>query len=195
MRLHEKDPLSAVIPTLISTSQKSSTKLATLVRELLNVSKIESGQLVLNKTNFNLGTLVEECCTVARLEGMHKLSVEGETALEVFADPERIDQVIVNFISNAIKYGLNSHQIRVVIEKIENSAKVSVIDQGIGIEQEKLPHLFERYYRVHPSGHQYSGLGLGLYISAEIVRLHGGDLGVSSVLGQGSTFWFTIPLS
>jgi two-component system CheB/CheR fusion protein len=113
----------------------------------------------------------------------------------VFADPERIDQVIVNFVNNAVKYGPDASQIRLIVENIDGLAKVSVVDKGIGIEAGKLPHLFDRYYRVDPSGQQYSGLGLGLYISAEIIRLHNGNIGVSSVLGQGSTFWFTIPIS
>jgi signal transduction histidine kinase len=72
--------------------------------------------------------------------------------------------------------------------------KVSVQDFGIGISSEKLPHLFDRYYRVDPSGIQFSGLGLGLYISSEIIERHGGKINVNSVEGKGSTFWFTLPV-
>jgi signal transduction histidine kinase len=74
-------------------------------------------------------------------------------------------------------------------------AQVSVQDFGKGIPAENIPHLFERYYRVDTSGIQYSGLGLGLYISAEIIERHGGEMGVESEIGKGSTFWFTIPLN
>jgi signal transduction histidine kinase len=74
-------------------------------------------------------------------------------------------------------------------------AKISVSDKGPGIPSEKIPHLFDRYYRVDSGGFQFSGLGLGLYISSEIIKKHGGVIGVDSVVGQGSTFWFTLPLS
>ncbi len=80
------------------------------------------------------------------------------------------------------------------IKKIGNQAEVIVIDSGIGIDEEKIANLFERYYRVDSSGLQYAGLGLGLYISAELVRMHGGKIGVTSKLGAGSSFWFTLPL-
>ena len=194
MRVYEKEPGAKTIPQLINTSYNSTVKLATLVRELLNVSKIESGQLTLSKSTFNLAKLINECCTHVRLEGTHELLIEGDLTLEVFADQQRIDQVIVNFVNNAVKYSPDSPDIRLLIEKKDSLAKVSVIDKGIGVEPDKLPHLFERYYRVDPSGVQYSGLGLGLYISSEIIKLHKGEVGVSSDLGQGSSFWFTIPI-
>jgi len=86
-------------------------------------------------------------------------------------------------------------QIYVGIEKIGQFARVSVRDNGPGIPPEKLPYLFDRYYRADSSGMQYSGLGLGLYISAEIIKRHNGHIGVDSEMGEGSTFWFTLPLA
>jgi signal transduction histidine kinase len=83
--------------------------------------------------------------------------------------------------------------IRIRIDKDQDNLRVSVIDQGPGIPIEKQPHLFERYFRVDISGLQYAGLGLGLYISAEIIKKHEGKMGVSSQLGEGSNFWFTLP--
>ena len=80
------------------------------------------------------------------------------------------------------------------VEKLDKMAKIMVADTGPGISPDKIPHLFERYYQAQPGGFNNSGLGLGLYISAEIVKKHGGQIGVSSELGKGSTFWFTIPL-
>ncbi|MBC8053128.1 MAG: ATP-binding protein [Sphingobacteriaceae bacterium] len=82
----------------------------------------------------------------------------------------------------------------IIIEKLNNFAKVSVKDFGPGIPENKLAHLFQRYYRVDSSGHQISGLGLGLYIANEIIEKHGGKMGVDSKLGEGSTFWFTLPV-
>jgi signal transduction histidine kinase len=159
------------------------------------VSKIESGQLALNKSIFNLSDLINDCCTHIRLADTHELILEGDLSLEVFADKQRIDQVMVNFVNNAVKYAPGSEKITLTIENAGEEAKISVTDKGIGIEEEKLPYLFDRYYRVDPSGMQYSGLGLGLYISAEIIKLHEGRIGVNSKKGAGSTFWFTIPLT
>ncbi|HXH99408.1 MAG TPA: PAS domain-containing protein [Sphingobacteriaceae bacterium] len=195
MRVYENDANAKSIPPLIDTSNKSARKLADLISELLNVSKIESGQLKLTKSKFTLSQVINECCEHVRLQGTHELILEGDLKLEVLADKRRIDQVIVNFVNNAVKYGSDSPKIKIVIEKVNNYAKLSVIDEGIGIPEEKIPHLFERYYRVDPSGIQYSGLGLGLYISSEIIKLHGGKVGVQSRVNEGSTFWFTIPIN
>ena len=115
--------------------------------------------------------------------------------LQVYADAERVNQVVINFVNNAIKYAPESKEIKINIEKVTDMAKVSVSDKGPGISADKLTHLFDRYYRVDTSGVQYSGLGLGLYISAEIIKKHNGQIGVDSELGKGSTFWFTLPLS
>ncbi len=138
---------------------------------------------------------MEECCPHVRAEGIYTLKIEGDMNVEVYADGMRIDQIVINFVNNAIKYAPGSKEIRIFIEKINDMAKVSIIDKGPGIPAEKLLHLFDRFYRVDSSGSQYSGLGLGLYISAEIIKRHNGQIGVNSELGKGSTFWFTLPLA
>jgi len=194
-RLHAREPLSEQITKLIETSDKSVSKLGVLVRELLNVSRLEKGQLKLRKSWFKFSQVINECCDHVSLLGTHTLVTEGDLDLEVFADPHRIDQVIVNFINNAVKYSPKLSEIKMLIERQGDFAKLSVIDQGIGIELGKTKYLFDRYYRVDASGLQYSGLGLGLYISAEIISLHGGEIGVTSELGTGSTFWFTVPIN
>jgi hypothetical protein len=114
--------------------------------------------------------------------------------LQIYADELRIDQLVVNFVNNAVKYAPNSKDICLNVERVGNMARISVKDTGPGIETDKIPYLFGRYYRADYSGSQYSGLGLGLYISAEIIKKHGGEIGVDSELGKGSTFWFTLPL-
>ena len=105
----------------------------------------------------------------------------------------KIDQVIVNLVNNAVKYAPQSNKIILNIESQPKVVKVSVQDFGIGIEDEKLQDIFNRFYQVDNTGNQFSGLGLGLYISSEIIKRHNGEIGVESEPGKGSTFWFTIP--
>lgn len=184
---------TALLPRLIEQSNKSMEKISELVEELLNVTRINEGKVMLNKKKFNFAHMVDECCSHVIHLGTHELLVEGEKNLEITADENRIQQVVINFINNAIKYAPKSRQIFLTIEKDIYSVKVSVKDNGPGIPAEKLPYLFERYYRVDPNGIQASGLGLGLYISADIIERHGGKIGVDSEEGKGSTFWFTLP--
>lgn len=111
----------------------------------------------------------------------------------IHADSERIGRVLTNLISNAIKYAPGSAEIKVELQDETTFIKVSVADKGPGISKEKVPLLFDRYYQADNQQAQYSGLGLGLFICANIIRKHGGEIGVDSEPGQGSTFWFTLP--
>jgi PAS domain S-box-containing protein len=169
-------------------------KLLHLLDDLLNVTRLQQGQLPINKNRFNLTELVKDSCEHVNQDDTHDIIVSGEQELMVDADYRRIDQVLVNFINNAVKYSPQSKRIELTIERNNDEAKVSVRDFGIGISSEKLPHLFDRYYRVDSLGHQFSGLGLGLYISSEIIQRHDGRIGVDSIRGEGSTFWFTLPV-
>ena len=192
-RMKDK-PSAVMLPKLIDQSNRSMQKLAGLVEELLNSSRLTEGQLHLSKTTFKVSELLEGCCHHVRIAGKHNLVFGGDRDLEIYADEHRIDQVVVNFVNNAVKYAPDSIDICLNVEKDGNMAKISVKDTGPGIEPDKIPHLFSRYYRADYSGSQYSGLGLGLYISAEIVKRHGGQIGVDSELGKGSTFWFIVPI-
>ena len=187
------NPSHVMLPNLIGQANKSLDKVSVLIQDLLNANKINEGQLHLNQTQFVISKVIEDCCHHVRTEGIYTIRTEGEIDIEVFADEGRIDQIVVNFVNNAVKYAPHSKEILIRIEKVNNMAKVSVIDKSPGISPEKIPHLFDRYYRVDSSGSQYSGLGLGLYISAEIIKKHNGEIGVDSELGKGSTFWFTLP--
>jgi PAS domain S-box-containing protein len=183
------------VTAFIEKANTSLIKMQHLIESLLNVSKITAGQLALNKTLFKAGEMITEACDHIRIAGDYELVLNGDTELELTADRGKIEQVIVNFINNAIKYAPESHRIIVNVVKRTKTVKISVQDFGEGIAYDKIPHLFERYYRVDSSGVQYSGLGLGLYISAEIVERHGGKIGVNSEAGKGSTFWFTLPIT
>ncbi len=190
-----KDNPNKMLVPLVEQANKSMERVTTLIENLLNTNKLNEGQLHLNKTSFTISKMIADCCHHIRVAGEYNIITDGDKELTVYADADRIDQVVVNFVNNAIKYAPGSKEIHVNIQKINNTAKVSVSDNGPGIPSEKMPYLFDRYYRADSSGMQYSGLGLGLYISAEIVKRHNGTIGVDSELAKGSTFWFTLPLA
>jgi PAS domain S-box-containing protein len=189
------NPVPGVFPKLIDQSTRSMQKISALVDKLLSVGRTNDPQLKLHKTTFIIAELLKNCCNHVRMDNKYKLNIKGDLTLKVSADEHAIDQVVVNLVNNAIKYAPESLDIDMIIEKTGNMAKVSVKDYGPGIPMNKQPHLFERYYQADAAGFQNSGLGLGLYISAEIIRRHQGTVGVDSETGQGSTFWFTLPLS
>jgi PAS domain S-box-containing protein len=188
-------PTAPVVPRLIDQSLKSMRKISTLVEDLLNVSRSQQSHLTLNKTEFVMAELLNSCCSHVRVMGKYELVLQGDLNLKVNADEHAIDQVVVNLVNNAVKYAPDSLVIVMKVEKTGDSVKVSIKDTGPGIDPEKIPFLFDRYYQAQSAGFNNSGLGLGLYISAEIIRKHDGQMGVDSTLGQGSTFWFTLPLN
>lgn len=194
-KMMKTDPASAKVPFFIDKANNSLHKLVSLLDDLLNVTRIQQGQLALNKTMFNLAELVNDCSEHITMDSNLEIALSGDTSLMVFADYRRIDQVLVNLVNNAVKYAPQSKRIDIAITHDEEYATVSVRDYGIGINPEKLPHLFNRYYRVDALGHQYSGLGLGLYICSEIINRHDGKIWVESTWGEGSTFWFKIPVN
>jgi len=183
-----------MMPRFLDQANRSMVKITHLIDELLNVNSMKEGQLRLNKAPFTIATMLDQCCTHVRVAGEHELVVQGDETLQVNADEDRVEQVVVNLVNNAVKYAPESKNIYLIIEKEGKSAKISVKDTGQGIPQDKVPHLFDRYYRADYEGGQYSGMGLGLYICKEIIKRHGGTIGVDTKLGEGSTFWFTLPL-
>jgi PAS domain S-box-containing protein len=188
-------PSPEMFPKLIGQAIKSVDKITELIDDLLDASRVNESQLHIEKKTFNIYEMLTGCCVHVRAAGIHQLIFQGDKDLQVNADEHRIDQVIINFVNNAVKYAQESRNIYLIVEKLEEEAKISVRDEGPGINPEKLPHLFSKYYRAEYTGAQFSGLGLGLYISAEIIKRHGGKIGVDSEPGKGSTFWFTLPLT
>jgi len=187
------NPPSAMLSKLIVHANKSMGKVNTLIEDLLNTGMANQGQLHISQHNFVLADMIKECCQHVHAEGIYRVKIEGNIEIEVYADSIRIEQIIINFINNAMKYAPASKEIIIRIEKVNDMVKVSVIDKGPGIPAEKLRYLFDRYYRAENNGSKYKGLGLGLYICTEIIKKHNGQIGVESELAKGSTFWFTLP--
>ncbi|MDF2433843.1 MAG: two-component system, OmpR family, phosphate regulon sensor histidine kinase PhoR [Mucilaginibacter sp.] len=187
------DPSPQALPKLIIQSRRSMQKISTLIDDLLNIGRLQQKEIYLNKTRFIVSELLNAACNPISLAGRHHIHILGDKELKAYADEHHIDQVVTNLVSNAVKYAANSEEIILLIEEADKMVKVSVKDSGPGIPKEKVPFLFERYYRADAKSHQGSGLGLGLFISSEIIKRHGGQIGVESELGRGSKFWFTIP--
>ncbi|MGY3053266.1 two-component system CheB/CheR fusion protein [Pedobacter sp. UYEF25] len=170
-------------------------KLSSLVTDLLDVTKIQSGQLELEKSSFSIIELIEECAEQLgeRPEG-YKIAVMGPREILVYADRNRIEQVLINLMTNAIKYAPTSNLMKIGVTHHDGDVEVTVTDFGIGISHSEIPFVFDRFFRVEESSRSLKGLGPGLYISAEIVKRHKGEIGIKSEPGEGSTFWFTIPV-
>ncbi len=178
---------------LVDKAARQTKKLTGIINDLLDVTKIQAGKIILNKDEFDLSLLINECAEECEIENKEcKVSVQADAELMVYGDRSRIDQVLCNLITNAIKYSPNSNQVNVVAEKLANGkVKVLVIDKGIGIPENHLDDVFDRFFRVENSSQNFAGIGLGLYISSEIIKRHNGEIGVESELGKGSTFWFS----
>ncbi len=188
----EKEPQAK---QLLSRMNEQIDSLAGIVNDLLDVSKIESGKLKLHRINFSLDRLVTETAElVAATQKTHQIIRKGSLAQNIFADKDRINEVVLNLLTNAIKYSPDSDRVELSIARQNGSALVSVKDHGIGISKKNLPYVFDRFFRVYGDDKNYPGLGMGLYISSEIVKRHHGKIWVKSKKGEGSTFFFTIPL-
>lgn len=169
-------------------------RIASLVQKLLDVSRIHGGKLELHWSRFDLRELVAVIAERVRLLApRHQIDVTAPVALLVEADMQRIEQVLFNLLDNAIKYSPGGEAIAVELVEDDTNAIVTVTDRGLGIPADKLPYIFDRWYQAHWDTHgDYGGMGLGLYISKEIVEQHGGRIWAVSD-EHGSRIGFTIP--
>jgi PAS domain S-box-containing protein len=171
--------------------------LTKLITELLDLSKIKVGSLELTKEYFDLTELTKEIIDEIKLiNPEHRIDLVNEESMTVFADRHRISQVLINFLNNAIKYAPNSETIHVRMKKRDLEVSVIVQDYGIGISKTDQQKIFERFYRAEGiSEKTFPGFGIGLFIAAEIISRHGGNIGVDSEPGKGSSFYFSLPLA
>lgn len=170
-------------------------KMTTMINGFLNVSRLESSKLLIEKTNFNLDDLLKETIEETYIsQSSHQIILHPTCGVDIHADRDKIGNVISNLISNGIKYSDNGTSIEISCKLSDAEVEVQIKDEGIGIKPEDIEKLFERYYRVQ-GNHTISGFGIGLYLSAEIVERHGGRIWAESEEGKGSVFHFTLPLS
>lgn len=171
-------------------------RLTELVASFMNVYKMRSGKLKLKKQRFQLEELIAE--VVGNFQytiSSHIVERISESKVSIYADKARIHQVLVNLISNAIKYSPNADRVIVTQKPSTGKVTVSIQDFGMGIPKEEQQKIYERFYRAKGRKEgNIPGLGLGLFISTEIVKQHGGELWVKSAVGKGSTFYFTLPV-
>ena len=171
-------------------------RLTTLISDMLDLSKMQSGQLAYRMEQFDLAELIREI--IENVQGTtqtHQLLLEKTVEVQIYGDRDRIGQVLINLLTNAIKYSPTAERIIVGMAIHEENALVSVQDFGIGISQSYQESIFQRFYQVNePAEKTYAGLGIGLYIASQIIERHQGRLWVQSRKGEGSIFRFSLPL-
>ncbi len=170
-------------------------RLNDLISDLLDVSKIKAGKLELHKSEFTAKSLINASIeSVEHLSNNYEITCTGDLNASITGDKDRLEQVLVNLLSNAIKYSPKAKEILIHVKKNRDDIVISVKDFGIGISKRDEEKIFERFYRSDSNPSSISGLGIGLYISSEIVKQHKGRLWLESKIGKGSTFYFLIPL-
>lgn len=190
---YKKQQRDEVNPKELTFIENELDRLTRLVNEILDVQRIETGRLKLSKEVIDLKPLILQVITQIRLVSpSYQIGLKAPSNLIAEIDPDRVRQVLINIISNAVKHSLSKSKIEIIAKKYPQALQISIKDSGEGIPEAKLPLIFDRFYQV--DGEVKEGFGLGLYISKEIVERHGGKIWAESVVGKGSTFHFTLPL-
>jgi two-component system phosphate regulon sensor histidine kinase PhoR len=192
---YKKEDLPPAVKTYIDKAIISINKLQHLVNDLLDVSKIQAGRLEYGLNQVDISELVRQCIENAvHIYPAYEFKNEAQPNLVINGNAERLEQVLMNLINNAVKYSPNNKEVIVRAIQFKDSVRVSVTDFGIGLSAEQIDRIFERFYRVEDKKYMTSGLGMGLYISTEIINAHNGKISVQSEPGKGSTFYFELPL-
>ena len=199
--IEERTHLQEEARDLLRRTNVQVNRLTRLINDLLDMSRIQAHKLEPHMERIDLVTAIGDVVQEQRREAAKRtieLNIPIEQEVPVFADVDRIEQVITNYISNALKYSAEDKPIAVSLRLEDHTAIVSIRDEGPGLPAEERENVFDRFYRVKgievKSGSGV-GLGLGLYICKTIIELHRGQVGVESEEGKGSTFWFSLPLA
>jgi len=192
-----KEPVSDHFRNLLGKIDLQSTKLLNLLKQLLDISKIENGSLQYNMKSVGLNDFLQSQLTVMRhILPHHELYAELGDDVQVMIDELRLEQVFSNLIGNAAKYSEKNSVIRLVTNySNENFITIGIIDQGKGISSDDLKSIFGKFYRAKDVLKTHSGLGMGLYVTSKIVTDHGGTIWAESLEGAGSSFYFTLPVN
>jgi signal transduction histidine kinase len=179
----------------LSAIDQQSAKLARLVSQLLDVSRVDAGKLVLDRKVSDIVGLVEDVVATARVNTYrHEFAVRAPSVALALVDPLRLEQVLRNLVDNAIKYSPDGGPIEIEVSKSrETGVRVSVADHGLGVPRRDRPHIFERFHQAHGE-RRLGGMGLGLYISRQIVDLHGGTLQAEYPRGGGTRLVLVVPV-
>jgi PAS domain S-box-containing protein len=183
---------SEILP-MIKKMSRQVNKLASLVEELLDITKIQKGKLIYKESIFDLDKLLREVTEDMQntAPSHHLIYIPGKVEM-IYGDKDKIVQVLVNLISNAIKYSERDSRIEIHLESEKKGVTISVKDSGIGIPEKDIYNIFDQFYQV--SSHStYPGLGVGLYISSEIIKKHKGKIWAESTLCKGSCFYVWLP--
>lgn len=172
-------------------------KMSKLVGDFLNLSKIEADKVLMQQERFRLDELMQEAVSDIQLVApAYSFPLDNsQEPVWVNADKEKIMQVLTNLLNNAVKYSPDEKEIKLALKSEGVDAVVTIEDRGIGIRPGEYEKIFERFYRADPNNIRVSGFGIGLYISAEIIRRHGGQIGVRANQGKGSCFYFRLPVA
>jgi signal transduction histidine kinase/PAS domain-containing protein len=194
-----REPLSAEQNNKVSKMLKASRHLLTLINDILDVSRIENRRPVINLESTNMGMVLEESLKIikplADSKGIRILNQQNfDPNIMIIADSRRLLQVLINLLSNAVKYSHVNGEIAINFELESSQLKTVVIDNGIGIEPEEHGNIFSPFYRIFNSQMNIEGTGIGLTLVKQYIEEMQGKVGVTSKLGEGSHFWFTLPM-
>ncbi|ETW94387.1 MAG: hypothetical protein ETSY1_35100 [Candidatus Entotheonella factor] len=196
----EVGPLNEEQGEFLQIAEENTERLNQLVNDLLDVSRMTSGRLQCQVREIDLGKEVPQACANLRILGDHK-QIQTEVLVPpepvvVLADPDRVEQILTNLLSNAYKYSLEETTVTVCVSHRGEVAQVDITDQGIGISEADQARLFESFFRAEAvRNSRISGTGLGLYITRKLVELQAGEIWVESALDKGSTFSWTLPMA
>ena len=189
-----KGILDGVIPVedhekYLSIVYNEANRLKELTKDIVDVAKLESGSISLNKEKFNLNELTKEVYTemeeLVKEKNLEFILEELKSDISIYADKARIRQVLINIINNSIKF-TDKGYIKVVLDRKKDKACISIEDTGSGIKEDKIAYLFDKFYTANDYGNATNGAGLGLNIVKNIVDLHGGSIEVLSTVGKGT---------
>ncbi|MET0465465.1 MAG: PAS domain S-box protein [Chitinophagaceae bacterium] len=182
--------------SMLLRTEKQVRKMTGMINSFLNLSRLESAKIEVELVEFDVGGLMKEIeMESGTTISSHELIFHPFETACVIGDYEKIAQVIQNLISNAVKYSAKNKPVQIYCSTTGGEVQISIRDEGVGIREEDLPRIFEKFYRVHDfETRNISGFGIGLYLCSEIIKRHGGKIWAESELGKGSNFLFTLPV-